>query len=175
MVFSFFSIVISTIARRVLMGISLCAPKHSTLGRHIFTNWYYVALNTGWTPQTALPAFCVMLKSSQRRFSLTARIIFSLSALAASLLAGSGTPVSHPSHDASARYLRPRLLGLGSTFVLAAADQPSPAHSFTPAPGATFALAALTASPFRRSLCLVTSLVAIDSFERRHQREFLRC
>jgi hypothetical protein len=106
---------------------------------------------------------------------LTARIIFSLSALAASLLAGSGAPVAHPAHDSSARLLRPRLLCLGSPFALAASEHASPALSFTPAPDATFALAALTATPFRRSLCLVTSLVAIDSIERRHQREFLRC
>jgi hypothetical protein len=64
---------------------------------------------------------------------------------------------------------------LGSAFSLAAPDHASPALSFTPTPDAAFALAALTATPFRRSLCLVTSLVAIDSFERRHQREFLRC
>jgi hypothetical protein len=64
---------------------------------------------------------------------------------------------------------------LGSPFVLASAAHASPVRAFTPAPDAAFALAALTATPFRRSLCLVTSLVAIDSFERRHQREFLRC
>jgi hypothetical protein len=95
--------------------------------------------------------------------------------LAASLLAGSATPVSHPSQDSSSRLLRPRLLGLGSPFALAVSDHASPALSFTPTPDATFALAALTATPFRRSLCLVTSLVAIDSIERRHQRIFLRC
>jgi hypothetical protein len=106
---------------------------------------------------------------------LTARIIFSLSALAASLLAGSGTPVSHPAQDSSARLLHPRLLCLGSPFALAASEHASPVLSFAPAPDAAFALAALTASPFRRSLWLVTSTVAIDSFERRHQREFLRC
>jgi len=97
-----------------------------------------------------------------------------LSALAASLLAGSGTPVSHPAQNASARLLHPRLC-LGSSFVFAASEHTSPVLSFTPAPDAAFALAALSASPFRRSLCLVTSTVAIDSFERRHQREFLRC
>jgi len=110
-----------------------------------------------------------------RHILLTARIIFSLSALAASLFAGPGTPILHASHDSSSRLLRPRLLCLGSPFVLAAAEHPSPSHSFTNTPDATFALAALTATPFRRSLCLVTSLVAIDSIERRHQREFLRC
>jgi hypothetical protein len=97
-----------------------------------------------------------------------------LSALAASLLAGSGVPVSHPAQNASARLLHPRTC-LGSTFAFAASAQASPVLSFTPAPDATFALAALTTSPFRRSLWLVTSTVAVDSFERRHQREFLRC
>jgi hypothetical protein len=111
----------------------------------------------------------------RRHFYLTARIIFSLSALAASLLAGSGTPVSHSSPNSSAGLLRPRLLSLGSPFALAAPEHPSPVHAFTPAPDATFALDALTATPFRRSLCLVTSQVAIDAIERRHQREFLRC
>lgn len=106
---------------------------------------------------------------------MTARIIFSLSALAASLLAGSGMPIAHPAQDSSSRLLRPRLLCLGSPFAFAASEHASPALSFTPTPEAAFALAALTATPFRRSLCLVTSLVAIDSFERRHQREFLRC
>jgi hypothetical protein len=119
--------------------------------------------------------FSLHAKIKTRRISLTARIIFSLSALAASLLAGSGTPVSHPAHDSSARLLYPRLLCLGSSFALASSEHASPALAFTPAPDATFALAALTASPFRRSLCLVTSLVAIDLLERRHQREFLRC
>jgi len=112
---------------------------------------------------------------SVKEFSLTARIIFSLSALAASLLGGAITPVAHPSQNSSARLLHPRLLCLGSPFALASSEHSSPSLSFTPTPHATFALAALTATPFRRSLCLVTSLVAIDSIERRHQREFLRC
>jgi hypothetical protein len=51
----------------------------------------------------------------------------------------------------------------------------SPARPFPHLSEATFALAALTATPFRRSLWLVASCVAIDSIERRHQREFLRC
>jgi hypothetical protein len=95
--------------------------------------------------------------------------------LAASLLAGSGSPVSHPAQDSTARLLHPRLLSLGATFALAASEHSSPALAFTHAADATFTLAALAATPFRRSLCLVSSLVAIDSIERRHQREFLRC
>jgi len=71
--------------------------------------------------------------------------------------------------------LRPRLLCLGSPFALVASEHESPALVFSQAPEATFALTALTATPFRRSLWLVTSLVAIDGIERRHQREFLRC
>jgi hypothetical protein len=71
--------------------------------------------------------------------------------------------------------LRPRLLCLGSPFVLAVSEHRSPSLSFTHTPDATFALAALTATPFRSSLCLVSSLIAVDSIERRHQREFLRC
>jgi hypothetical protein len=101
---------------------------------------------------------------------LTARILFSLSALAASLLAGSGTPVVPCSHDSS-----PRLLRFVAPFALSVSEHVSPARPFTNAPEAAFALAALTATPFRSSLCLVASMVAVDSFERRHQREFLRC
>jgi hypothetical protein len=101
---------------------------------------------------------------------LTARIIFSLSALAASLLAGSGSPVDRSSHDSTPRYLR-----LVAPFALSVCEHASPERPFTHAPEAAFALAALTATPFRSSLCLVASMVAVDSFERRHQREFLRC
>jgi hypothetical protein len=106
---------------------------------------------------------------------LTARIIFSLSALAASLFAGSGTPSLHPSEDARPRLLRPRLLCFGAPFVLSVSEHASPARPFIHTAEATFALAALTATPFRRSLWLVSSFVAIDSLARRHQREFLRC
>jgi hypothetical protein len=101
---------------------------------------------------------------------LTARIIFSLSALAASLFAGAGTPSLHPSDVAT-----PRLLRFVAPFVLSAGEHVSPARPFIHTAEATFALAALTATPFRRSLWLVASFVAIDSLARRHQREFLRC
>lgn len=114
-------------------------------------------------------------KIKLRHRPMTARIIFSLSALAASLFAGSGTPVLHPAHDAAPRFLRLRSLGLGSPFVLSASDHVSPARPFVHQPDATFALAALRATPFRRSLWLVASVVAIDAIARRHQREFLRC
>jgi hypothetical protein len=100
---------------------------------------------------------------------LTARILFSLSALAASLFAGSGTPVVHPAHDST-----PRLLRFVAPFVHSS-EHASPTRPFPHLADAPFALAALTATPFRRSLWLVASFVAIDSIERRHQREFLRC
>jgi len=106
---------------------------------------------------------------------LTARIIFSLSALAASLLAGSGTPLSNPSQDSPARMLCPRLFYLGASFALAAPDHGSPALEFPHTPEAALALAALTTTPFRRSLWLVASTVAIDVYSRRHPRTFLRC
>ena len=104
---------------------------------------------------------------------MTARILFSLSALAASLLAGSGTPVArsaHESHEST-----PRLLRFAVPFALSASEHASPDRPFTHASDSTFALAALTATPFRSSLCLVGSLVAIDLMERRHQRTSLRC
>jgi hypothetical protein len=93
-----------------------------------------------------------------------------LSALAASLFAGSGTPVLHPAHDST-----PRLLRFVVPFVLSASEHSSPSLSFSHPPDASFALSALTATPFRSSLWLVASQVAIDLIERRHQREFLRC
>jgi hypothetical protein len=111
-----------------------------------------------------------MLKLRRRLPSLTARIIFSLSALAASLFAGTGSPSLHPSQDST-----PRLLRFVVPFVLSASEHASPARPFVHTPEATFALAALTATPFRSSLWLVSSQVAIDFVARRHQREFLRC
>lgn len=102
-------------------------------------------------------------------FSLTARIIFSLSALAASLFAGSSAPVQ-PSHDSAPRFFR-----FVAPFVISVSDHASPSVPYPPTPDAAFALAALTATPFRSSLWLVSSSVALDLRERRHQREFLRC
>jgi hypothetical protein len=58
---------------------------------------------------------------------------------------------------------------------LASTEHASPSLAFSHGPDATFALAALTATSFRRSLWMVSSMVAIDSLARRHQREFLRC
>jgi hypothetical protein len=104
--------------------------------------------------------------------SLTARIIFSLSALAASLFAGVGRP-AHPLHDPVPRLLRPQLLGVA--FVLSASERTSQDRPFIHTPDATFDLAILAASPFRSSLWLVSSFVAIDFIARRHQRKFLRC
>ena len=108
-----------------------------------------------------------------RHILLTARLIFSLSALAASLFAGSGAPVVRPSHDLASRFLRPHMLR-AVPFVLSASEH-SPALPFVHTPDEAFALSALTSTPLRRSLWLVASLVAIDSNERCHQRESLRC
>lgn len=114
-------------------------------------------------------------KILSRHSSLTARIIFSLSALAASLLAGSGMPLSHRSEDSATRLLCPRVFFLGATFALASADHVSPVLNFPHTPQEACALAALTTTPFRRSLWLVASTVAIDLSARRHSRTFLRC
>jgi hypothetical protein len=94
----------------------------------------------------------------------------SLSALAAGLLAGSGTLHTQPSLDSTHRLLRYVV-----PLVLSATEHASPVLPFAPMPAAAFALAALNTTPFRSSLWLVSSFVAIDSFERRHQREFLLC
>jgi len=40
---------------------------------------------------------------------------------------------------------------------------------------AVLELKSLAATPFRGSLCLLSSVVAVDLFERRHQRLSLRC
>jgi hypothetical protein len=69
----------------------------------------------------------------------------------------------------------PRLLRFVVPFVLSASEHVSVAQPYTHAPEAALALAALTATPFRRSLWLMASFVAIDFVARRHQREFLRC
>lgn len=113
-------------------------------------------------------------KMSSRHSSLTARILFSLSALAASLVAGSGMPLSH-SEQPSTRLLHPRFLCLTVGIVLAAADSISTTPSFSHTPEASLALAALNATPLGRSLWLVSSTVAIDGAARRHFRIFLRC
>jgi len=40
---------------------------------------------------------------------------------------------------------------------------------------AVLTLESLAATPFRGSLCLLSSVVAVNLFERRHQRSYLRC
>ena len=99
---------------------------------------------------------------------LTARILFSLSALAASLFAVQTH--SRPStHDSVPRFVAP--------FVISAAlENAAPAPVLPhPAPQETLALDALHVTPYRSSLWLVASDVAISSMERRHQRIALRC
>lgn len=76
----------------------------------------------------------------------------------------------YPAHDAAPRFLR-----LVAPFVLSVSEHASPALPFVHAPEAALALAALNDTSYRSSLWLVTSQVAIDSIERRHQRESLRC
>lgn len=122
-----------------------------------------------WSRETR-PAARSRAKVMNRHTPLTARILFSLSALAASLLAGVQAPVPYPSHEATPRFLR-----LVAPFALSVSEHASPALPFAHPSASTLALAALTDTPFRRSLWLVHSQVAIDSIERRHQRKFLRC
>jgi hypothetical protein len=96
-----------------------------------------------------------------------------LSALAAAMVTGFDIrAVSRPASPDSL----PRLLHPVVTFLLSAAeDIATVAPSQRPAPKATLALEALSATPLRRSLYLVASVVAVNLLERRHQRTLLRC
>jgi hypothetical protein len=59
---------------------------------------------------------------------------------------------------------------------MSAVEHSASASSFdNRTPQATLALEALTGTQFRSSLCLVTSLVAVNLLGRRHQRALLRC
>ena len=60
--------------------------------------------------------------------------------------------------------------------MLISGHEPGPAPSFdAPAARAVLALRALAATPFRGSLWLLSSLLAVDLLARRHQRALLRC
>jgi hypothetical protein len=101
--------------------------------------------------------------------NVTARIIFSLSALAANLLASSGAAVSPATPSDS----QPKLLRSVVAFVISAAEHASPAASINH--HAAQALEALTDSPYRSSLWLLASCIAVNFFLRRHSRALLRC
>jgi hypothetical protein len=103
---------------------------------------------------------------------LTARIIFSLSALAANLLAGSGVAISQTAPSDS----NPRLLRSVAALVISGAEAATPVASFDHrAPQATLALEALTDTHLRGALWLVASVIAVNFFVRRHLRALLRC
>jgi hypothetical protein len=95
-----------------------------------------------------------------------------LSALAAAMVTGFDIrAVSSPASDSVPRLLHPVV-----TFPLSAAeDIATVAPSQHPAPKATLALAALSATPLRHSLHLVASVFAVNLLQRRHQRTLLRC
>jgi hypothetical protein len=94
-----------------------------------------------------------------------------LSALAAAMVTGFDIrAISRPADSV------PRLLHPVVTFLLSAAeDIGTVTPSQHPAPKAALALEALSATPLRRSLCLVASVFAVNLLERRHQRTLLRC
>jgi hypothetical protein len=96
---------------------------------------------------------------------LTARILFSLSALAASFLSGMQAPASDQARDAA-----PRLLRFVAPFAHSITEHASVEMPFAHTPSARIARHALPQSVF-----LVASTVAIDHFERLHLRLFLRC
>jgi hypothetical protein len=99
--------------------------------------------------------------------------LIGLSALAAAMVTGFDIrAVSRPASPDSF----PRLLHPVVTFLLSAAeDIATVTPSQRPAPRATLALEALSSTPLRSSLYLVASLVAVNLFQRRHQRTLLRC
>jgi hypothetical protein len=96
-----------------------------------------------------------------------------LSALAAAMVTGFDIrAVSRPASTDSI----PRLLHPVVTFLLSAAeDIATVTPSQRPAPRASLGLAALCGTPLRHSLCLVSSVLAVNVIERRHQRTLLRC
>ncbi len=96
-----------------------------------------------------------------------------LSALAAAMV--TGFDIRAVSHPASTDSL-PRLLHPVVTFLLSAAEEiATVAPSQRPAPKAALALQALSTTPLRRSLYLVSSVFAVNLSERRHERIPLRC
>jgi hypothetical protein len=96
---------------------------------------------------------------------LTARILFSLSALAASFLSGMQAPSSDLARDAA-----PRLARLAAPFAHSISEHASVEMPFAHTPAVLIAH-----PPLPQSVFLVASTVAIDHFERRHLRKFLRC
>lgn len=96
---------------------------------------------------------------------MTARILFSLSALAANLLAASGTIGSPPVHDSV-----PRLLSSVIPHVILAAE-----HSTAVPAGDVVAVHASLAFNAGFPMWLVATFLAITVIVRRRQRALLRC
>ena len=96
---------------------------------------------------------------------MTARIFFSLSALAANLLAASGAVSSPPAHDSTHRFLSSVI-----PHVISAVDHSSAA----PAGDVVAVHASLTFGQLV-PMWLVATFLAITVIVRRHQRLLLRC
>jgi hypothetical protein len=103
--------------------------------------------------------------ANRRLLRVTARIFFSLSALAANLLAASGAVASPPAHDST-----PRFLSSVIPHVISAADHSSGAQSGDVA-------AAHSSLTFGQlvPMWLVATFLAIAVIVRRRQRLLLRC
>ncbi len=97
-------------------------------------------------------------------------ILASLTALAASYSFAQTMP-----RPVAASESLPRLLQIVMPMFVSAAESTSATPSVASASHAEFALAALVRTPLSGSLCLVSSLAAVDLGQRRHQRALLRC
>jgi hypothetical protein len=97
-------------------------------------------------------------------------ILASLTALVACSYANGGTASLHsPAPDSF-----PRLLQMVAPLLAASVDLAPAAHGDEPGRSAVLPLEALTLTPYGSSLVLLSSLVAIDLYSRRHQRTLLR-
>jgi len=100
--------------------------------------------------------------------------LVSLSAFAAGFVLDSHVPSNSAQQLATADSM-PRLFQAVVPLLISAAESASPAPLESRAAHAVLALDALTATPFRGSLCLLASVMAVDFFHRRHQPTLLRC
>jgi hypothetical protein len=100
--------------------------------------------------------------------------LVSLSAFAAGFVPDSYVP-SRSAQQLSAADSMPRLFEAVVPLLISAAESASTAPLESRTVHAVFTLEALTATPFRHSLWLLASVVAVDFFQRKHQSSLLRC
>jgi hypothetical protein len=103
------------------------------------------------------------------------RIILAGLAPLVSLSAFAASWIPDAIHSKSPQHVAPTdsLLRAAVPVLISAGESAAPRENS--APHARLTLQALTTTPFRSSLWLVASLVAVDLLVRRHQRALLRC